>query len=76
MDKLAQLLHETATDAAYDANYELVRELLSEVWDLEETLDAGGVSRTGMGKLVVTRTTKQRNNDQFNKYSQMLRQLR
>jgi hypothetical protein len=76
MDKLAQLLRETATDAAYDANYELVRELLGEVWDLEETLDAGGVSRTGMGKLVVTRTSKQRNNDQFNKYSQMLRQLR
>ena len=76
IDTLINLFRENAVDAVIDEAYGHVRELLEPVWGMTEVQEAGGVSRTGMGKLLVKRTITQSNLDQFNKYSQMRRQVR
>lgn len=75
-EKLGAMLREVLPNAAYDSGYNSLRELLGVIWELDESQEAGGISRSGLGQLLVTRNTKQTNTRQFNRYSAMLRHLR
>lgn len=76
IEKLIEMIRRIASNAEYDARYEQTRELLGTVWAMDEAQEAGGVSRSGFGKLLVSRSTRQTNKTQFNRYSAMLRHLR
>jgi hypothetical protein len=76
IQRLAERLNDAAKNARIETQYDDLRELLGTVWELEETQDSSGLQRTGMGKITITRSTKQNNLMQFTKYSRMLRHLR
>jgi hypothetical protein len=76
MRRLAERLNDAATNTRVETQYDDLRGLLGMVWELEETQNSGGLQRTGMGKITITRSTKQNNLMQFTKYSRMLSYLR
>ena len=76
MRRLAERLNDAATNTRVETQYDNLRGLLGTVWELEETQDSRGLQRTGMGKITITRSTKQNNLMQFTKYSRMLSYLR
>lgn len=75
MLKLPEKLKSFAPNSKISENYDRIRPLLREVWEIEEIKDSGGISHKGIGKLNINKMTTVSNLSQFTKFSRLQRQL-
>jgi hypothetical protein len=75
LKKLAQKLREVATEAKFVDDYLKMREILGNVWQVEERTDSQGLKREGFGKFYLENLTTINNLSQFTKYSRLQHRL-
>lgn len=75
LKKLAQKLRDFAADAKFDNDYLKIREVLGNVWQVEEKTDSQGIKREAFGSFHLGNVTTVNNLSQFTKYSRLQRQL-
>ena len=73
--KLIEKLTALAPQAEIVADYSSVRELLSNVWEVEQKTRADGLKRASVGRFNLNKTTIVNNLRQFTKYSRLRRSL-
>ncbi len=73
--KVFEKLKEFAPDAKTSENYNRIRHLLGEVWEIEEVNDSRGVLKKGIGNINLNKTAISTNLAQFTKYSRLQRHL-
>lgn len=73
--KIFAKLKEFAPQAKAAENYNQIRQLLSEIWEVEETSESRGVSKKGIGSFNLTKALTITNLTQFTKYSRLQRHL-
>lgn len=73
---LISLLRERARKAHVDESYNQARPALAGVWPLEQQTKTGEWRRSGAGKVDVATVTTTDNEDQFRRYSRLLKYLR
>lgn len=71
LKKLAQKLLEFAPEAQFVDDYLQMRELLGNVWHVEEKTDSQGLKRESFGKFHLGNVTTVNNLSQFTKYSRL-----
>ncbi len=75
LKRLAQKLREAAPEAEFVDDYLKMREILGNIWQVEERTDSQGLKREGFGKFNLGNITTINNLSQFTKYSRLQRQL-
>lgn len=75
LKKLARKLREAAPDAKFIDDYLQAREILGNIWQVEEKINSQGVKREGFGKFNLENITTINNLSQFTKYSRLRRHL-
>ncbi len=73
--KVFEKLKEFALDAKTSENYNRIRHILGEVWEIEEINDSRGISKKGIGNINLNKTAISTNLAQFTKYSRFRRYL-
>lgn len=75
MQKLIEKLRGFAPNAKFDGDYRAVREVLGNVWEIENRKDAQGLKRHGFGKFDFSNVATSSNLRQFTKYSRLQREI-
>ncbi|HEX8639138.1 MAG TPA: hypothetical protein VF692_13805 [Pyrinomonadaceae bacterium] len=75
MQKLIEKLREFAPDAKFDGDYSAIREVLGNVWEIENRKDSQGLKRHGFGKFDFSNIATSSNLRQFTKYSRLQREI-
>ena len=75
MQKLVEKLREFASNAKFDGDYLAVREILGEVWEIENRKESQGLKRHGFGKFDFSNLATSSNLRQFTKYSRLQREI-
>lgn len=75
MKKLAAKLREFAPEAKFDADYKTIREVLGDIWEIENRKDSQGLKRHGFGKFDLSNVATSSNLRQFTKYSRLQREI-
>jgi NADH dehydrogenase/NADH:ubiquinone oxidoreductase subunit G len=75
LKKLAKKLIEIASEVKFVEDYLQIRELLGNVWEVEERTDSQGLKRESFGKFHLENVTTINNLSQFTRYSRLQRQL-
>lgn len=73
--KLGERLRRFAPDARFVDDYAQIRELLADVWTVEQKVDSQGLKRESFGKFNLGNVTMVGNQSQFTKYSRLCRQM-
>ncbi len=73
--KYFEKLKNFAPNARASDNYNRIRNLLGEIWEVEQINDAGGVIKKGIGNINLNKTAISTNLAQFTKYSRFQRHL-
>lgn len=73
--KVFEKLKEFAPNAKASENYNRIRHLLGEVWEIEEINESRGVLKKGVGNINLNKTAISTNLGQFTKYSRLQRHL-
>ncbi len=73
--KIFEKLKKFAPDVKAVENYNKIRHLLGEIWEIEEIKDSRGVSKKGIGKFNLIKATLSTNLVQFTKFSRLQRQM-
>ena len=72
---LIEILHFRASGALYDDTYNRVRQLLDNVWPLEQRTESRGWRRKMPGQVTTEAVTRSDNETQFTRYSRLRRYL-
>lgn len=75
LKKLALKLKEFAPDAKLVNDYLTIRELLGNVWEIEQRKDSNGLKRHSFGKFDFSNVASSNNLQQFTKYSRLQWQI-
>ena len=73
--KLVGKLREFAPDAKFVNDYATVKEILGNVWEIENRKDSQGLKRHGFGKFDIANVATSSNLQQFTKYSRLQWQI-
>jgi len=75
MQKLVAKLREFAPNAKYIGDYLQVREVLGNIWEIEQKKDSQGLKRHSFGKFDFSNIATSNNMQQFTKYSRLHRHI-
>ena len=75
LKRLADKLQQNAPHARFVDDYLALRNLLGEVWEVEQRKDSQGLTRQRFGKFDLSNVSTSNNLQQFNKYSRLQWQL-